>query len=144
VSTLLNEAAETDAWLEDYLGADSELLSLANGVFSTFIGTTSTKLPVVRFFLIEQDDLMVVNANRVWAELVYQVEAVTEGPDTTEALAISQRIDQLLHRLQGESSATVFVQEVFRRQPLFSKTVESGDPFVYAGGEYVFRVSALP
>jgi hypothetical protein len=143
VTTLLNEAAETDAWLEGYLGADTTLSDLANGVFSTFIGTTSTKLPVVRFFLVEQDDLMVVNANRVWSELVYQVEAVTEGPDTTDALAISQRIDQLLHTLRGQSSGTVLVEEVYRRQPLFSKTVESGDPYVYAGGEYVFHVSAL-
>jgi hypothetical protein len=142
-SVLLNEAAETDAWLESYLRADVALAGLVNGVFSTFIGTTSTKLPVVRFFLIEQDDLMVVNAERVWSELVYQVEAVTSGPETTEARSIARRLDALLHRLQGQSSATVYVQEVWRRSPLFRKEVESVDPYCYAGGEYVCRVSAL-
>lgn len=141
--TLLNEAAETDAGLESYLAADSALMGQVNGVFSTFIGTDRTALPIVRFFQVESDDLMVLNGNRVWAEIVYQVEAVADGYADDEARSISQRIDQLLHRLQGQTWGSVYVQEVFRRNALFRKTVEGGDTYVYAGGEYVFRVSAL-
>jgi hypothetical protein len=141
--TLLNAAAETDVWLVDYLEADPELSSLVSGVFSTFIGYSNDPLPVVRFFLVEQDDLMTNNATRVWSEFVYQVEAITNGPDATEARAISQRVDELLHRLRGETSSTVLVQEVFRRAPLFRRTKEGGDEYIYAGGEYVMRVTAL-
>lgn len=141
--TLLNEAAETDQGLEDYLAADATLTSLTNGIFSTFIGTTSTPMPIVRFTLIESDDLMVINGTRVWSELVYQVEAITDGPESTDAAAIAQRIDQLLHALRGRTWGSVLVEEVYRRQPLFRKEVEGGDPFCYCGGEYVFHVSAL-
>jgi hypothetical protein len=140
--TLLNEAAETDVGLEEYLAADVELSSICNGVFSTFIGLSSTPLPVVRFFQVEQDDLMNVSGNRVWTTLVYQVEAVTNGPDTSEAREISQRLDELLHLLRGAQWGSVLVEEVIRQAPLFRKTVESGDPYVYAGGEYLFHVSA--
>lgn len=126
----------------DYLTADSELSSQVNGVYSQF-WPDRVSLPIVRFFLVEESDLMVVNANRIWTELVFQVEGITRGPDSDEARAVAQRIDQLLHRLQGQSSSTVYVQEVFRRSPLFRRTVEEGDPYVYAGGEYVAKVSAL-
>ncbi len=140
--TLLNEAAETDQGLEDYLNADSTLTGMVNGVFSTFIGLSSTPLPVVRFFQVEQDDLMNVWGARVWTTLVYQVEAITRGPETEEAREIAQRIDELLHLLRGEQFGNVLLEECFRRAPLFRKTVESGDPYVYAGGEYLLRVSA--
>lgn len=144
MSVLLNEAAEADAWLEDYLGADSTLASyIGNRVFSTFIGYGQDPLPIVRFFLIEQDDLMVVNANRVWTELVYQVEAIDKGRDSTRVRTIARRLDALLHRLQGASSSSVYINEVFRRSPLFRREVESGTEYLFAGGEYVVRVSAL-
>jgi hypothetical protein len=143
-SVLLNEAAETDTWLHDYLESDATLMSLVSGVFSQFLGYSQDPTPLVRFFLVEQDDLMVVNAKRVWSELVYQVEGVTRGPDATAVRAIARRIDELLHRHQGDSSlSTVFIQEIFRRQPLFRRTVESGTEYLYAGGEYVVRVSPV-
>ena len=141
--TLLNEAAETDTWLEGYLEADPTLMGYVNGVFSQFVGYTDDAPPLVRFFLVEQDDLMVVNANRIWSELVYQVEAVDRGPDSSTVRAAAQRIDELLHRLQGQTGSTVFVQEVYRRAPLFRRTNEGGREYIYAGGEYVFKVSAL-
>ncbi len=143
IGTLLNEAAETDAWLEDYLGSDTELAGLVTGVFSTFIGYSKDPLPVVRFFLIGQEDLMVANANRVWSVLRYQVEAIDKGRDSTRVRDIARRVDELLHRLQGVSSDSVFIQEVVRESPLFRREVEAGSEYLFAGGEYVVRVSAL-
>lgn len=143
-SVLLNESAETDVWLHDYLEADSELMSMVSGVFSQFLGYAEDPTPLVRFFLVEQGDLMVVNAKRVWSELVYQVEGVTRGKDSTLVREIARRLDVLLHRHQGDSSlSTIYVQEIFRRQPLFRRTVESGQEYLYAGGEYVVRVSPV-
>ena len=143
-SVLLNEAAETDTWMKSYLESDATLMSYVNGVFSQFLGYSDDPTPLVRFFLIEQGDLMVVNAKRVWSELVYQVEGVTRGPDSTDVRAIARRLDELLHRHQGDATlSTVYVQEIFRRQPLFRRTVESGTEYLYAGGEYVVRVSPV-
>jgi hypothetical protein len=143
-SVLLNEAAEADTWLHDYLEADASLMGMVNGVFSQFLGYADDPTPLVRFFLVEQDDLMVVNAKRVWSELVYQVEGVTQGPDSTNVRAIGRRLDELLHRHQGDATlATVYVQEIFRRAPLFRRTVESGTEYLYSGGEYVVRVSPV-
>lgn len=139
--TVVNEAVETDTGLEEYLSADSTLMGLVNGVFSTFLGSDRTPTPFVRFTLIESDDLMNVSGNRVWSELVYQVDAITGGYETDTASAIAARLDELLHLLRGQTWGSVFVEEVYRRQPLFRREVESGQPYIYAGGEYVFHVS---
>lgn len=144
IGTLLNESAEADAWLADYLSSDTELMGMATGVFSTFYGYGDDRLPLIRFTQIDSDDTMVLNANRIWSVLGYQVEAVTKGKDSHATVrALAQRVDELLHRLQGESSDTIFVQEVFRRRPLFWRSNESGSEYLHAGGEYEFRVSAL-
>lgn len=142
--TLLNEAAETDQGLEDYLAADSTLTSLTNGIFSTFIGTTSTPMPIVRFTLVESSDsnMAIHQESRVWVELVYQVEAITDGPESVDAAEIAQRIDELLHGQRGLTWGNVFIEEIYRREGRLRKEVEGGDPFVYAGGDYVFHVSA--
>jgi hypothetical protein len=142
-SVLLNEAAETDAWLAGFLGADTNLMGQVNGgVFSTFIGYEKDRLPIVRYFLVEQDDLMVVEMHRVWSELVYQVEVVTTGPDSTAAVSIAQRLDELLHRVAPGDVGSIAVLQIYRRQPLFRRTEEGGDEYIYAGGEYVFLVQA--
>jgi len=140
--TLLNEAAETDQGLEDYLKDDASLTSMVTGIWSTFIGRKSEGMPIVRFFLVESDELTNVWGGRVWAELVYQVEAVTRGLDTTEALAISQRLDELLHLQRGLVFGNVLIEEIKRRAPLFRRELEGDQPYVYAGGEYIFKVSA--
>ena len=143
-NVLLNEAAETDQWLQDYLTADSTLSGLVTGVFSTFVGYGRDPLPLVRFFLIGQEDLMVLNANRVWSELRYQVEAIDEGRDSTRVRAIARRVDELLHRHQGDSlNPAVFIQEVWREAALFRRESEAGSEYLFAGGEYVVRTSAL-
>lgn len=145
MTVLLNEAAECDEWLETYLSSDSTLMGMVTGVFSTFFGYGKDSLPLVRFALIEQDDLMVVNANRVWSELVYQVEAVTAGRDSRDTVQdIARQLDVLLHRHQGDSTlSSVFIQEVFRRAPIFIRDSASGDEYLRAGGEYVIRVSPV-
>jgi hypothetical protein len=118
-------------------------MSLVNGVMSTFIGTTRDPLPFVRYFLVEQDDLMVVGMHRVWAELVYQVEVVTNGPDTTEAVEIANRLDALLHRAQPGDAGAIHIGEIWRRQPIFFKEKQAEDVYVHAGGEYVMHVYSL-
>lgn len=141
--TVLNEAASTDAGLEAYLRADSSLMGMLNGgVFSEYLGTKRDQTPLVRFFVIETNDLMNVSGNRVWSELVYQVEAITKGYELTETRTIANRLDVLLHLLRGQTWGDVLVEEVFRRAPLFRRTLEGDQPYAYAGGEYVFHVSA--
>lgn len=140
--TLLNEAAATDVGLEEYLSADETLMSMLNGgVFSEYIGKRSDSTPLVRFTLLEQSDLMNIWGGRVWTELIYQIEAITKGYDLTETMAISDRLDVLLHLLRGQTWGTVFVEEVYRRTPLFRRTLEGDQPYAYAGGEYLFHVS---
>ena len=141
--TVLNEAASTDAGLEAYLRADTTLMGMLNGgVFSEYIGKRSDSTPLVRFFLLESNDLMNVSGNRVWSELVYQVEAITKGYDLTETRSIANRLDVLLHLLRGQTWGDVLVEEAYRRTPLFRRTLEGDQPYAYAGGEYVMHVSA--
>jgi len=139
--TLLNEAAETDQGLEDYLKADATRTAMVSGIWSTYTGRKSEGMPIVRFFQVETDDLMNLWGGRVWTEIVCQVDAVDRGLDTTNVRLISQRVDQLLHLLRGQTFGNVLVEEVYRRAPLFRRELEGDQPYTYAGGEYVFHVS---
>lgn len=140
--TTLNEAASTDVGLQSYLEADTALMAMLDGgVYSTYLRKSGDRFPLVRFFLVEQNDLMNVWGGRVWTELVYQVEGISKGYDVDELRAIANRLDTLLHLLRGQTWDDVLIEEVYRRMPLFRRELEVDQPYAFAGGEYVFHVS---
>lgn len=142
--TTLNEAASTDAGLQTYLEADATLMAMLDGgVYSTYLRKAGDRFPLVRFFLIEASDLDSIGVvqGRVWATLRYQVEAVCKGYDITDLRAIANRLDVLLHGLRGQTWDDVFIEEVYREGALFRRELEVDQPYAFAGGEYVFRVS---
>lgn len=145
MTATINEAASTDVGLQAYLEADETLMDmLSGGVYSTYLRKAGDHFPLVRFFLVEQSDLMNVWGGRVWTELVYQVEGIDKGYEVDDLRAIANRLDTLLHLKRGLTWDDVLVEEVYRREPLFRRELEVDQPYAFAGGEYIFHVSLAP
>lgn len=146
MSTILNEEAAAQAWLQDYLSSDATLSSLVNGVWIRSV-PQSEPLPVVKIDRQEASDLYTVNLYRVWDDLLYLVRGITHWrgsgqQDWSEAQAIGDRLDVLLHKRQFIT--TQLDVHSFREE---SYTDEQEDPegglLFHCGGFYRIRAHAL-
>jgi hypothetical protein len=138
----MNEEVATALWLRDYLASDADLSSSVQ-TFAIRSTRTTDPLPYIKVDILERRDVMVVNAGRVWVDLLFLVRGITKGPDWTDVQTIAARVDTVLHRLQGSGDATIFIQEVFREEPFSDETIEAGDLYVHSGGLYRIRAQAL-
>lgn len=140
----INEEAAAQQYLLDYLGADDTLSSLAQGGVWLRSVPKSVPMPVVKIDRQDADDLMVVGLARVWADLSFLVRGVVHWkgsgqPDWTDARAIGDQLDTLLHDHEG-TNGTITVH-AFREESWTDETVEGGDLYLHVGG--VYRVRAM-
>jgi hypothetical protein len=141
----VNEATAAGTYLVDLLEADSTLGGLVNGVWRKSV-PQSESFPVVKIDRLGGDDLNAVGLYRVWADMTFLVRGIVHWrgsgqPDWSDAQAIGDRIDALLHDHEG-SDAAVSVH-AFREEPFDDETLESGDLFLHAGGIYRVRAQAV-
>lgn len=141
MATLLNELVHTDVWLKDFLETDPDLYDQINGVYSDAF-PERVAMPIVRYNLQDQDDLMVIGMNRILTHATYLVRAITRGPEWDQATTIADLIDKRLHQASG-GNTTIYVQEVVREEPFLLTTIEAGDMYRHAGGLYRFSVQPL-
>jgi hypothetical protein len=141
----MNEEAAAQQYLLDLLEADGTLSGLVNGVWLKSI-PQSALMPAVKIDRQDAEDLMVVGLARVWANLSFLVRGVVHWrgggqPNWTDARAIGDRIDALLHDHEG-SNAEVAVHS-FREESFTDETLEAGDLFLHVGGIYRVRARAV-
>lgn len=140
------EEAAAQQYLLNRLSGDATLAGLATGGMWLRSVPERTKMPVVKIDRQDADDLMVVGLARVWADLTFLVRGVSHWrgsgvPSWTEARAIGDRVDTLLHDHEG-SDATVNVHS-FREEGFTDETLEAGDLFLHVGGIYRVRARSL-
>lgn len=146
MSTVLNEEAATQIWLRDYLEADATLSSLVNGVWIRSV-PESEPLPVVKIDKLESSDLYTVNLYRIWDDLLFLVRGISHWrgsgqQDWTEAQAIGDRIDVLLHK-QSFLTSTLQLHS-FREESFTDEQQEPGGGLLFhCGGNYRIRAHAL-
>lgn len=142
----INEEAACQDWVRGYLEADTTLMSLLqSGVWLRSVAQ-SARFPVVKIDRQDADDLMVIGLHRVWADLSFLIRAVVHWtgqgqPDWTDARAIGDRLDTLLHDHE-ETTAELQVHS-FREEPFSDETIEGGDLFLHVGGVYRVRARAV-
>lgn len=102
-------------------------------------------LPYVVFSLMGgSDDLTELGANRVWANVLYLVKAVGQGPSYAALEPTVDAIDARLHRAAGPVGSTAYVDACVREQPFrLAETSDAGLPYRHAGGLYRLRVRLL-
>lgn len=142
----INEEAAAQQYLVDYLGADATLAGLAQGGVWLRSTPQSAPMPLVKIDRQDAADLMVVGLARVWADLSFLVRGIVHWrgsgqADWSEAQAIGDRLDTLLHDYEG-TSGTLQVHS-FREEPFTDETVEGGDLFLHVGGVYRVRAMAV-
>ena len=141
----INEEAACQQYLLNLLEADTTMDGLVNGVWLRSV-PQSEPFPVVKIDRLDASDLHVIGLHRVWADLSFLVRGIVHWkgsghPDWTDARAIGDRIDTLLHNKEGQD-ATVAVHS-FREESHTDESIESGDLFLSVGGVYRARARAL-
>lgn len=128
------EAASADDFLYTALHGDSTLMGLVSGVWNTQAPQGAT-YPLVIYQFQSGLDLMVVDAVRIWTNMMYLVKVVGQTAYYGDLNAALARIDTLLHRTSGAvADGTVWacVRESAFRLP---ETI-SGKQYRSSGAQY--------
>ncbi len=128
----INEEAACQQYLLNLLEADSTMDGLVQGVWLRSV-PQSEPFPVVKI-------------HRVWNDMTFLVRGIVHWrgsgqPDWTDARAIGDRIDTLLHNKEGQDT-TVAVHS-FREESHTDEQLEAGDLFLSVGGIYRARARAV-
>ena len=138
----VNEAVVGQLAVQDYLEADATLMGLLNGGIHFRTVSVNRLTPFVKIERLEASDLMVINGNRVWTDLLYNIRGIANGPDWDEVAAIANRLEQLLHK-QTYTDDVVGLVDIIREEPWEDETIEDGTYYVHAGGLYRFKAQAV-
>lgn len=141
----MNEAAAAGQYLVDYLSADATLMSYVSGVWRKSV-PQDERFPVVKIDRLDGNDVYPVGLNRIWSDMTFLVRGIVHWrgggqPDYTDARAIGDRLDALLHDYEGSNSEIEV--HAFREEPFDDETIEAGDLFLHVGGTYRLRARAL-
>lgn len=140
----MNEEAACQDYLVSYLSADSTLQSLVNGVWTRSF-PQSAAMPAVKIDRLDASDLYAIGLYRVWDDLTFLVRGTVENvgtpPDWTEARAIGDQLDTLLHK--HEETTSELQVHSFREESFTDETVEGGKLFLHCGGVYRLRAHAV-
>lgn len=137
------ETTLAERWLHTTLSADSALAAVVAGRIYSYQAAARAALPYVVFHLQSGgQDIAVVGAHRVWADLLYAVKAVAEGESFGGGVETAAgRIDALLHRGSGTVTGGKVLMCV-RERPL-AYVENAGDRrFQHLGGLYRVWVQA--
>ena len=142
----MNEEAAAQDYLVDYLTTDTTLSQLVNGVWTRSI-PASASMPAVKIDRLDANDLYVIGLARVWDDLTFLVRGTVEnvtgpGPQNwTEARAIGDQIDSLLHK--HEATTSTLQIHSFREESFTDETIEAGKLYLHCGGIYRLRAHAV-
>jgi hypothetical protein len=144
---MINEEAAALDYLVNYLSSDATLMSLANGVWTRSV-PASAPTPAIKIDVMERSDVEAIGLIRVWDDLLFLVRATVknatglgEAPDWTDARAIGNRIDVLLHA--HEEVTSELQVHSFREESYTDETIEGGDLYLHVGGLYRLRAHAI-
>lgn len=134
----MNEALHALQWLVPLLRDDSTLDGLGvTGAYNEVI-PEDVALPAIRLSLRDSRDVRVVGQARVITHCDWLVVVTTQGLSMTAVIPIADRIDTLLHGVDGVRGETATVNlESFRLEPFqLMELEESGIRYRHTGGLY--------
>ena len=136
------ETVLAETWLYATLKANTTLTALIGGssaprIYSAVI-PQGAALPAVVFQQMSGEDLLTLNAYRVWSDLVYLVKGIAQAGGFVALDVIAAQIDTALHRTSGTGVASCYRERPFS----YVETDEagSGQQFRHLGG--IYRIKA--
>lgn len=136
------ETRYVDAWLDATLRNDAILASLVGNRIYNMLAPPEAALPLIVWSYQGGADLMALGANRILANVLYQVKAIAQGFSFTTLRAIADRCDALLHGARGTVTGGFILSSV-REQIVQFTEVEEGIPYRHLGGLYRIQVQAM-
>lgn len=129
------ETVLAETWLYTTLKADAALTALIGGataprIFSAVIPQEAA-LPAVVFQQMAGEDMLTLNAHRVWSDVTYLVKAVDQVNGFPALDAIAGLIDTALHRASGTGAAACW-----RERPFAYVEQDGGVQYRHLGGIY--------
>lgn len=131
-------------WIRARLMQDVDLAAAAPGRVWRDEAPSGTVTPYVVYTLVAANDLMVLNGERVWTNMLWQVTGWMTGTDLAVLEPVKARIDARLHRASGTAGDGI-VWESHRERPLVLPAVvgDNGQRYRQAGGEYRVRATVM-
>ena len=126
-------------WLYATLNV-SAVTTLATG--GVHVGTVPSDqtMPYVVARSITASDVTEVSAIRIWSAQLWDVIAVGEVWETVDKIAAA--VDVLLHKGSGAPSSGT-VHECTRERPISFDEVDEGVNYIYVGGTYLIKATAV-
>lgn len=129
------EIARALEWINDTLLADATLTGLVSTRVHDGLAPQGSAYPFVVFNHQGGYDALGVGSARVLNSGLYQIKAVTESDSYASAIAIADRIDEVLHSAAGSKDGA-YVAACVREQPIMIIEVSNGIQYRHAGGLY--------
>ena len=128
------ETAAVETWIYGTLADDATLDSLGvTGVYS-YMAPEDATYPFILFQQQASSDVNAVGPNRIMAQTVYVIRAVTDGA-LSSVVAINTRIDNLLQAQNG-SNVNGTVIACMRERPFVQVETVEGRSYRHLGGIY--------
>lgn len=129
------EIARVLKWIYTTLSGDATLAGLVSGRIYDGLAPQGSLFPFVVFNHQGGADLRGVGTARAFNNSLYQVKAVIDKGSFVTIATIADRIDTLLHGVNGTADNGVILGCV-REQPLMLIEQENGVQYRHAGGIY--------
>lgn len=126
------ETYTIESWLYGILSVDATLISYVGTRIYTGVIPDGVSFPLILITLDgTPDDLMVINAKRVWTDCRYIVRAIAQTETFGTLNTIANRIDTLLHRTSGTN-----INACVREQAFEMTEVVDNVQYRHLGGIY--------
>lgn len=127
-------------WLYTTLSNDSQLLSYATGGIWRSMAPPETQQPFVVLVYQAGNDVVSMNAFRLFDELLFQVRAVGPGTQSTTVANAAARVDTLLGGPTSGSVPGGAILNCHRYQPLVFDELVNGELWNNMGGIYRIQI----
>lgn len=135
------ETVLAETWLYTTLKANATLTALIGGsttprIYSAVV-PQGAALPAVVFQQMSGEDLLTLNAYRVWSDLVYLVKGIAQAGGFVALDGIAAQIDVSLHRVSGTGVAACYRERPFT---YVEPETADGQQYRHLGG--IYRIKA--
>ena len=140
----MSEVAQAFQWINTTLRADSALMAAATGGVWQGLADIGIVAPYVSFAMQSSQDVLTVNAYRLWAHLLIQIKGVGPASQYAALVTIADRIDALFKRVGPVGLSVGGVLQCYREQviALDDPTPVNGIQWTSLGGLYRIDLQA--
>jgi len=125
-----------EAWITDVLNGNAALVG--DRVYA-YMAPPDAVFPYIVFNFVSGVPLAVVNAIKIWEEMIYQVKAIGKTSSPASLEAIATKIEELLHRKQGTVTNGEVLTSQHEAAVSYPELGDNGVRYHHLGGLYRIR-----